>query len=305
MGGTRHLVRPSRSLAPGRGRGTALRARERGVARGSRPVPAQPGQPDRAQRRPPAAAPRPVRPAVLAASRRCASCASSSGSCCPRAGPRSWPPRCRSSCACRRVRRRSLPRSRRSCSALGFARARPRRHAQRRRASAARATTRCWRARETQGGLLELPFDPWGRINSVKRMLWQPAHGRPIVAGKVRPRSRVVHARGRGLRGVPVGGERAAAARVGHHERPRRATRRMARAAAARCFPTAWCCAPSTTGPRGPRGSSTSCSTASPGGLAEPATGARRLAEPRRRGDRGPTSRGRRLVRHRGRLRGR
>jgi len=36
----------------------------------------------------------------------------------------------------------------------------------------------------TQGGLLELPFDPWGRINSVKRMLWQPLHGRPIVAGK-------------------------------------------------------------------------------------------------------------------------
>jgi hypothetical protein len=37
---------------------------------------------------------------------------------------------------------------------------------------------------QTQGGLLELPFDPWGRINSVKRMLWQPEHGRPIVAGK-------------------------------------------------------------------------------------------------------------------------
>ena len=36
----------------------------------------------------------------------------------------------------------------------------------------------------TKGGLLELPFDPWGRINSVKRMLWQPRHGRPIVAGK-------------------------------------------------------------------------------------------------------------------------
>jgi hypothetical protein len=38
---------------------------------------------------------------------------------------------------------------------------------------------------ETTGGLLELPFDPWGRIASVKRMLWQPQHGRPIVAGKV------------------------------------------------------------------------------------------------------------------------
>jgi hypothetical protein len=37
----------------------------------------------------------------------------------------------------------------------------------------------------TSGGLLELPFDPWGRITSVKRMLWQPRHGRPIVAGKV------------------------------------------------------------------------------------------------------------------------
>lgn len=36
----------------------------------------------------------------------------------------------------------------------------------------------------TSGGLLELPFDPWGRISSVKRMLWQPEHGRPIVAGK-------------------------------------------------------------------------------------------------------------------------
>lgn len=38
---------------------------------------------------------------------------------------------------------------------------------------------------QTAGGLLELPFDPWGRIGSVKRMLWQPRHGRPIVAGKV------------------------------------------------------------------------------------------------------------------------
>ena len=36
-----------------------------------------------------------------------------------------------------------------------------------------------------RGGLLELPFDPWGRISSVRRMLWQPRHGRPIVAGKV------------------------------------------------------------------------------------------------------------------------
>ncbi len=34
------------------------------------------------------------------------------------------------------------------------------------------------------GGLLELPFDTWGRIESVYRMLWQPAHGRPIVAGR-------------------------------------------------------------------------------------------------------------------------
>ncbi len=41
------------------------------------------------------------------------------------------------------------------------------------------------RGARTSGGLLELPFDPWGRISSVKRMLWQPEHGRPIVAGKV------------------------------------------------------------------------------------------------------------------------
>jgi hypothetical protein len=34
------------------------------------------------------------------------------------------------------------------------------------------------------GGLLELPFDGWGGIASVHRMLWQPAHGRPIVAGR-------------------------------------------------------------------------------------------------------------------------
>jgi hypothetical protein len=34
------------------------------------------------------------------------------------------------------------------------------------------------------GGLLELPFDDWGRIDSVHRMLWQPAHGRPVVAGR-------------------------------------------------------------------------------------------------------------------------
>ncbi len=34
------------------------------------------------------------------------------------------------------------------------------------------------------GGLLELPVDAWGRIDSVYRMLWQPAHGRPIVAGR-------------------------------------------------------------------------------------------------------------------------
>lgn len=34
------------------------------------------------------------------------------------------------------------------------------------------------------GGLLELPFVPWGRIRAVHRMLWQPAHGRPIVGGK-------------------------------------------------------------------------------------------------------------------------
>jgi hypothetical protein len=36
----------------------------------------------------------------------------------------------------------------------------------------------------TIGGLLELPFDQWGGIRSVHRMLWQPSHGRPIVAGK-------------------------------------------------------------------------------------------------------------------------
>lgn len=33
-------------------------------------------------------------------------------------------------------------------------------------------------------GLLELPFDHWGRIKSIHRMLWQPSHGRPVVAGK-------------------------------------------------------------------------------------------------------------------------
>jgi hypothetical protein len=35
-----------------------------------------------------------------------------------------------------------------------------------------------------RGGLLELPFDGWGGIASVHRMLWQPSHGRPIVAGR-------------------------------------------------------------------------------------------------------------------------
>jgi len=34
------------------------------------------------------------------------------------------------------------------------------------------------------GGLLELPFESWGRVRSVHRMLWQPSHGRPVVAGK-------------------------------------------------------------------------------------------------------------------------
>jgi hypothetical protein len=34
------------------------------------------------------------------------------------------------------------------------------------------------------GALLELPVDTWGRIRSVHRMLWQPSHGRAIVAGK-------------------------------------------------------------------------------------------------------------------------
>ena len=34
------------------------------------------------------------------------------------------------------------------------------------------------------GGLLELPFEQWGGIRSVHRMLWQPSHRRPIVAGK-------------------------------------------------------------------------------------------------------------------------
>ena len=34
------------------------------------------------------------------------------------------------------------------------------------------------------GGLLELPFDEWGRIASIHRMLWQPRHGRPVVAGR-------------------------------------------------------------------------------------------------------------------------
>jgi hypothetical protein len=34
------------------------------------------------------------------------------------------------------------------------------------------------------GGLLELPFVAWGRVRAVHRMLWQPEHGRPVVAGK-------------------------------------------------------------------------------------------------------------------------
>ena len=34
------------------------------------------------------------------------------------------------------------------------------------------------------GGLLELPFERWGRVRAVHRMLWQPSHGRPVVAGK-------------------------------------------------------------------------------------------------------------------------
>jgi hypothetical protein len=37
---------------------------------------------------------------------------------------------------------------------------------------------------EGKGGLLELPFDEWGRIASIHRMLWQPSHGRPVVAGR-------------------------------------------------------------------------------------------------------------------------
>ena len=37
---------------------------------------------------------------------------------------------------------------------------------------------------DRSGGLLELPFDEWGRIASIHRMLWQPSHGRPVVAGR-------------------------------------------------------------------------------------------------------------------------
>jgi hypothetical protein len=40
------------------------------------------------------------------------------------------------------------------------------------------------RGSDLRGGLLELPFDEWGRIASLHRMLWQPSHGRPIVAGR-------------------------------------------------------------------------------------------------------------------------
>jgi hypothetical protein len=40
------------------------------------------------------------------------------------------------------------------------------------------------RLSDRSGGLLELPFDEWGRIDSIHRMLWQPSHGRPIVAGR-------------------------------------------------------------------------------------------------------------------------
>lgn len=40
--------------------------------------------------------------------------------------------------------------------------------------------------RESQGrgGLLELPVDTWAQITSIHRMLWQPSHGRPILAGR-------------------------------------------------------------------------------------------------------------------------
>ena len=40
------------------------------------------------------------------------------------------------------------------------------------------------RLSDRSGGLLELPFDEWGRIASIHRMLWQPSHGRPIAAGR-------------------------------------------------------------------------------------------------------------------------
>ena len=40
------------------------------------------------------------------------------------------------------------------------------------------------RSSRQSGGLLELPFDEWGRIASIHRMLWQTSHGRPIVAGR-------------------------------------------------------------------------------------------------------------------------
>ncbi len=40
------------------------------------------------------------------------------------------------------------------------------------------------RLSDRSGGLLELPFGEWGRIDSIHRMLWQPSHGRPIAAGR-------------------------------------------------------------------------------------------------------------------------
>ena len=34
-----------------------------------------------------------------------------------------------------------------------------------------------------QGGLLELPYPRWNQIYSIRRMYWQPSHGRPVVSG--------------------------------------------------------------------------------------------------------------------------
>ena len=89
------------------------------------------------------------------------------------------------------------------------------------------------------GGLLELPFDDWGRIDSVHRMLWQPAHGRPVVAGRTGIEPAWYRARSRGVRRVPFAGVPEAAALVADRHGHGHARGRCAAAA------TGSSCAPS------------------------------------------------------------